>query len=272
MSEKTQEKLPEVIVRLAETNAEREAAQKLRYKVFYEEFGAKPSEEVRKSKRDWDEFDEAADHMIVLDESLGEGPESIIGTYRLFDQQAADKIGKFYTSDEFDISPLLECGANLLELGRSCVLEPYRTRPVLQKLWQGIADYVLENEIEILFGCASFHGTNPEEHSEALSYLHHYHLAAPGIRPRSLDKHYVDMNRMPKSGINQKQILTTLPPLIKGYLRIGANIGDGAYVDHDFNTTDVCIVLQTHLMANRYRRHYERKGNATFETSTLGEV
>lgn len=271
-SDKPQEQSQQITVRLAETDEEREAAQKLRYKVFYEEFGAKPSEEVKRNKRDWDEFDEAADHMVVFDESLGSGPNSLIGTYRLCDQKAAEKVGRFYTSDEYDISPLIDCGANLLELGRSCVLAEYRTRPVLQKLWQGIADYVLEREIEILFGCGSFHGTDPEEHAEALSYLHHYHLASPGIRPKSLDKHYVDMNRMPKSRLNQKQILTSLPPLIKGYLRIGANIGDGAYVDHSFNTTDVCIVLQTHLMANRYRQHYERKGNATFETSKVSEV
>lgn len=211
MSDEKNIKPLEVVVRLAETHAEREAAQKLRYNVFYEEFGAKPTEEVRATKKDWDKFDAAADHMIVLDESLGSGPEAIVGTYRLFDQAAAAEVGQFYTSDEFDITSLIECGANLLELGRSCVLKPYRTRPVLQKLWEGIAVYVLENEIEILFGCASFHGTNPEEHAEALSYLHHYHLAAPGLRPRSLGKHYVDMNRMPKSRLNQKQILSSLP-------------------------------------------------------------
>jgi putative hemolysin len=272
MSDEKSDYNPQIIVRLAETNAEREAAQKLRYVVFYEEFGAKLSGEILKTKRDVDEFDEAADHMIVIDESLGNGSNAIIGTYRLCDQVAAAQVGRFYTSDEYDITPLLECGANLLELGRSCVLKPYRTRPVLQKLWQGIADYVLENEIEILFGCGSFHGTEPEQHAEALSYLHHYHLAAPGLRPKSLDKHYVNMNIVKKSKLNQKQILMSLPPLIKGYLRVGAVIGDGAYVDHHFNTTDVCIVLQTHLITDRYRQHYERKGNASFVTTTLGGV
>ncbi len=266
MSDETEGKQQEIIVRLAQNDAEREAAQILRYKVFYEEFGAIPSPRVKESKKDWDQFDEVAEHMVVLDESLGTGPDSIIGTYRLCDQKAANSVGQFYTQEEYDISPLIDCGANLLELGRSCVEVEYRTRPVLQKLWQGIADYVLEHEIEILFGCGSFHGTDPQEHAEALSYLHHYHLAAPGIRPRSLDKHYVEMNLMAKSRINQKQILTSLPPLIKGYLRIGAMIGDGAYVDKDFNTTDVCVVLQTQLIANRYRRHYEKDGR-TFKES-----
>ena len=250
------EHIPKIVVRLAETHAEREAAQKMRYQVFYEEFGAVPSPEVAASQRDWDEFDEAADHMIVLDESLGAGAESVVGTYRLVDQSAAAQVGRFYTADEYDISVLLDCGANLLELGRSCVLKPYRTRPVLQKLWQGIADYMMENQIEILFGCGSFHGTDVESHAEALSYLHHYHLAPPGLRPKSLDKHYVDMNRVEKATLNQKQILMSLPPLIKGYLRVGAVIGDGAYVDRHFNTTDVCIVVQTHLITNRYRQHF----------------
>ena len=259
MSETNTCKPPEIIVRLAETHAEREAAQKLRYQVFYEEFGAKPSPEVAKSKRDWDQYDEAAEHMVVFDTSLGSGADAIIGTYRLLDQAGADKVGHFYTSDEYDISPLIECGANLLELGRSCVLQPYRTRSVLKKLWQGIADYVLDNHIEILFGCGSFHGTDPKDYAEALSYLHHYHLAAPCLRTRSLDKHYVDMNLMPKAQLNEKQILMNLPPLIKGYLRVGAVIGDGAYVDHQFNTTDVCIIVQTHLITDRYRSHFLEK-------------
>ncbi len=272
MSDQPEGKQSNIIVRLAQNDAEREAAQILRYKVFYEEFGARPSEQVKARKKDWDEYDDSANHMVVLDESLGVGPNTIIGTYRLCDQKVAENVGKFYTQNEYDITPLIDSGAKLLELGRSCVELEYRTRAVLQKLWQGIADYVLENEIEILFGCGSFHGTDPKKHAEALSYLHHYHLAAPGIRPQSLDKHYVDMNMMAKARINQKQIISALPPLIKGYLRIGALVGDGAYVDHNFNSTDVCVVLQTHLIANRYRRHYERQGNATFETSTLGDV
>lgn len=247
-----------IIVRLTRNAAEIEAAQRLRFKVFYDEYQAKTSEEAVIQQRDFDEFDDAADHMIVLDQELGEGAAAIVGTYRLIDQGAANRVGRFYSSDEYDIKNLIDTGANLLELGRSCVLTEYRTRAILQKLWQGIADYVLDRQIEILFGCGSFHGTNPEEHAEALSYLYHYHLAPPGLRPTAHKDKYINMNMQPKSRLNQKQILSNLPPLIKGYLRVGAHVGDGAFVDQNFNTTDVCIVLQTHLITNRYKRHYER--------------
>ena len=248
-------------MRFAETEAEIAAAQALRYTVFYEEFGAKPSDAVAKAKRDMDEFDAEAEHMIVIDRGLGKPEaEAIVGTYRLCNQGAANRVGRFYTSDEYDITPLIDSGANLLELGRSCVLLEYRTRPVLQKLWQAIAEYIMAHKIDILFGCGSFHGTDPEEHAEELSYLYHYHLAPPGLRPRCLEEYYVDMNMRSKKRLNQKQLLTGLPPLIKGYIRLGAAVGDGAYVDHQFNTTDVCIVLQTTLITERYRKHYEREG------------
>jgi putative hemolysin len=260
-----------ITVRLARNDIEIKAAQHLRYQVFYEEFGAVPSAEVKEQRRDFDEFDAFADHMVVVDERLGEGSEAIVGTYRLTDQKAALRAGRFYTSDEYDISPLLECGANLLELGRSCVLEAYRTRPVLQKLWQGIAGYVVDKQIEILFGCGSFQGMDPKVHSEALSYLYHYHLAPPGLRPIAWEQHFIEMNRFPKCRLNQKQILTHLPPLIKGYIRLGAHVGDGAFLDHTLNTTDVCIVLQTHLITDRYKRHYERTTSGTFGTPSWAD-
>lgn len=254
-----------IYVRIAQNESEIIAAQKLRYQVFYEEFGAQASEEVLKLQRDIDEFDAVADHMIVLDQDRGADEQAIIGTYRLFDQSAAKKIGRFYTSDEYDISPLLECGANILELGRSCVLDEYRTRFVMQKLWAAIADYVVEKQIDIMFGCGSFHGTNPQEFSRELSYLYHYHLAPPGLRPIARPGCHVEMNIDSKDSLNAKNIMMSLPPLLKGYLRLGAQIGDGAYVDQQFNTTDVCIVLQTHLITDRYKKHYDMKQKETFD-------
>lgn len=248
-----------VQVRLTQNPREIEAAQRLRYEVFYEEYGAIPDEAMKNARRDMDEYDAVTDHLIVVDSSRGDGEDGIVGTYRLLRREPAERHGHFYTSGEYNISPLLGSGAELLELGRSCVLAPYRTRPVLQKLWEGIAHYVADHNIGLMFGCASLHGTNIQELAPALSYLYHYHLAAPDLCPRALDERYVDMNIIAKESLDAKRVFTTLPPLVKGYLRLGASIGDGAVIDHQFNTTDVCIVMPTHAVTDKYLRHYSRK-------------
>ncbi|MCB9982126.1 MAG: GNAT family N-acetyltransferase [Rhodospirillales bacterium] len=249
--------LDTVSVRLAETQAEVEAAQALRYKVFYEEYDALPNAEMIAQKRDFDEYDAYADHLIVVDSSGAS--DKIVGTYRMLQRSGADQVGQFYSSSEYDLSPLLKSGSSLLELGRSCVLPDYRTRPVLQLLWQGIADYISEHDIELMFGCASLHSTDIKSISKPLSYLHHYHLAPEKIRPRALKGQYINMDIIPQEDINARRVFSELPPLIKGYLRAGSCIGDGAVIDEQFNTTDVFVIVQTHLLTDRYRRHYERK-------------
>jgi L-ornithine Nalpha-acyltransferase len=250
-----------VSVSLAHSADEIRAAQKLRYRVFYEEYNAVADEEARQSGMDADEYDSITDHLIVKDESLPEGPSQIVGTYRLLRRDVAEKHGRFYTSGEFDISPLLESGAMLLELGRSCVLAPYRTRPVLQKLWQGIAHYIAEHNINLMFGCASLHGTDVQAISHQLAYLYHHHLASANLRPRALPDRYVNMNLHDKDSLDEKKIFMSLPPLIKGYMRLGASIGDGAVIDNQFNTTDVCIVMPTHMVTEKYLKHYQRVTN-----------
>ncbi|MFA5592366.1 MAG: GNAT family N-acyltransferase [Micavibrio sp.] len=250
-----------IVVRLARNTEEIEAAQRLRYEVFYEEYKAIPDEQAKQSRMDVDEYDAITDHLVVLDTGLPAGTGQIVGTYRLLRREVADRFGKFYTSGEYDIGPLLGSGAALLELGRSCVLAPYRTRPVLQKLWQGIAHYVAQHKIGLMFGCASLHGTDIDELAPQLSYLHHYHLAAPELRPRALDSRYVAMDIIPKEELDAKKVFISMPPLIKGYMRLGASVGDGAVVDHQFNTTDVCIVMPTHLVTEKYFRHYQRVTN-----------
>ena len=250
-----------ITVRLASSPSEIEAAQRIRYKVFYEEYKAVADETAAATHMDVDDYDAVADHLIVLDESLPPSPSQIVGTYRLLRRAVADKFGEFYTSREYDIVPLLDSGAHLLELGRSCVLPPYRTRPVLQKLWQGIAHYVAEHKIGLMFGCASLHGTDVDALAPQLSYLYHYHLATSELRARALESHYVEMNRIPKDQIDAKKVFTSLPPLVKGYMRLGASVGDGAVIDQQFNTTDVCIVMPTHLVTQKYFKHYQRVTN-----------
>lgn len=244
-----------VAVRLVQDESEIIAAQELRYNVFYKEYGALPTDEVRKLERDFDKYDPHAKHLIVTD--IIDGKEQIVGTYRLMERDGANKVGQFYSSDEYDLSPLLNSDLKLLELGRSCVMPQYRARPVIQLLWQGIAEYINNNDIDILFGCASLHSTDIDALAPALSYLHHYHPAPEEICPRAVKGRYINMNLMEKDDIDAKAAFSDLPPLIKGYLRVGAVIGDGAVIDHQFNTTDVCIVAQTGLVTDRYRKHYK---------------
>jgi len=251
-------KVETISVKLTRDPVEIERAQRLRYQVFYEEFAAKPDAKMALSRLDMDDFDAYADHLIVIDHAKN---DMIVGTYRLLRQEAAMRIGQFYSSDEYDLTPLLDSGHNLLELGRSCVLPEYRTKPVLNLLWEGIADYITDYDIGVMFGCASLQSTDIASISRPLSYLHHYHLAPEAIRPRALKGQYINMNIVPKDEFEAKRGFNDLPPLLKGYLRVGAVVGDGAFIDTQFNTTDVCIIVETSNVTDRYRKHYERKIN-----------
>lgn len=254
---KDRKSLKNISIRLVQNERELHEAQNLRYQVFYKEFGAIPSNDMEKMERDFDEYDPIADHLIVTDQV--DGNEIIVGTYRLMHERAAKKHGHFYSSSEYDLTPLLESEYSLLELGRSCVMPSYRAGPVLQLLWQGIADYVSTHNVDIMFGCASLHSTDMDSLAQSLSYLHHHHLAVRHLRPRAVEERYIDMNMMAPDDIDTKAVFSDLPPLIKGYLRIGAMIGDGAVIDPQFNTTDVCIIAQSHMVTARYKKHYERK-------------
>jgi putative hemolysin len=244
-------------VRLAQSADEIDAAQALRYRVFYEEMGAKADHGMAQLRRDFDEFDTACDHLLVLDRRL-DGERQVVGTYRLIRRPAAARRGRFYSEAEYDISTLLQRPGELLELGRSCVDAAYRTRPTMQLLWRGIAAYVFHYGIEVMFGCASLPGTDPQALALPLSYLHHHHLAPPELRPRALEQRYVPMQLLPPEAIDAARGLAELPPLIKGYLRLGGFVGDGAVIDRQFNTTDVSIVVKTDLVTEKYYRHYER--------------
>jgi putative hemolysin len=245
--------------RIAATQAEIDAAQALRYRVFYEEMGAIPNPASAARRRDVDAYDEVADHLLVVDHGSGDAPEVVIGTYRLIRRPAAARIGRFYSADEYDISPMLRFPGEVLELGRSCVHADYRTSTAMQLLWRSIAAYVFIHRIDLMFGCASLPGTDPDAIATELSYLHAHHLAPPDVRPVALASRYVDMRRIDPAGIDARRALSQLPPLIKGYLRLGGFVGDGAVIDRQFNTTDVAIVVKTELVTGKYSRHYERQ-------------
>ncbi|MBV1833379.1 GNAT family N-acetyltransferase [Novacetimonas pomaceti] len=246
-------------VRIACTDEERDAAQALRYRVFYEEMGARPDERTRRLRRDVDEFDEYADHLLVIDHAISSGAKGVVGTYRLMQGDAGRRLGRFYSSGEYDISPLTEFPGRLLEVGRSCVDRAYRGRAAMQLLWRGIASYIFLHRIDVLFGCASLPGTDPEPLSNELTYLYHNHLAPPALRVRALPERRVEMLRRDPQTLDHRRCLAGLPPLIKGYLRLGGYVGDGAVIDTQFNTTDVAVLVKSELLADKYYRHYERR-------------
>ena len=242
-------------LRLAENEADVFAAQRLRYRIFCEEMGAVANLAVQQQKRDFDMYDDACYHLIVIDNNRV-GDARVVGTYRLLTRTNMPLVGSFYSETEYDMTTIKANPAELMELGRSCVEQQYRTRPVIQMLWQGIGAFIAAKKIELMFGCASFHGVNVKEHIHALSYLHHYHLAPEAIRPKALPAHYVNMNLMPKEEVVPRAALAVLPPLIKGYLRLNGVVGDGAVLDYAFNTCDVSIVVQTSTMQERYAQRY----------------
>ena len=247
-------------VRLARNAAEIRRAQKLRYRVFYREMSAVPDAASFLSRRDVDPFDAVCDHLLVVDHAaprLRNAPP-VVGTYRLLRQEVADRQSGFYSAGEFDIDALLSRHSErrFLELGRSCVLPHYRNKRTVELLWHGIWTYVLAHRIDVMIGCASLEGTDPDRLALPLSFLHHYARAPEPWRAAALPRRYVELNRMPKSAVNPKAALQSLPPLIKGYLRIGAFVGDGAVVDRQFGTTDVLIVLPVAGIKSRYVGHF----------------
>ena len=246
-------------VRVARTAPEIDAVQALRYRVFYGEMGAQADAATAALQRDRDMFDDVADHLLVLDHAIGPGPEGVVGTYRLIKREAAARVGRFYSADEYNIAPIVAFPGRILELGRSCVDAAYRSRVVMQLLWRGIAAYVFHYQIDLMFGCASLHSTDPDTLAAELTYLYYNHLAPPAVRPRALPHRFVEMRRMPSHLLDGRRVQAQLPPLIKGYLRLGGFAGDGAVIDLQFNTTDVAVVVKTDLVTDKYYRHYERQ-------------
>ncbi len=246
-------------VRLARSSLEIDAAQEVRYRVFYEELGARADAPARAGRRDSDRFDAVCDHLLVFDTALA-GPDHrrIVGTYRLLTQEGAARAGGFYSDDEFAVRQLIARRPRdrFLELGRSCVLPEYRTKRTIEVLWQGIWAYVQENAIDVMTGCASFHGTVPAAHAEALSYLAHHCRTSPDYDVRAVPGRYVSMDLMPPEAINARAAFQKMPPLVKGYLRVGARVGDGCVIDREFGTVDVFVVMPISEIRGRYISYY----------------
>ncbi|MEL7049649.1 MAG: GNAT family N-acyltransferase, partial [Pseudomonadota bacterium] len=257
-------------VRLATSKTDVQRAQALRYEVFYEEMSAQPNAIAKLRRRDEDPYDAICDHLLVVD--LSDKPQGqtkaswhsgreprVVGTYRVLRQSVAERTRGFYTQAEYDIAPLIARKSpqyNFLELGRSCVLKPYRNKRTVELLWHGLWTYVREHGMDVMLGCASFPGTNPDDHAMALSFLHHNARAPEEWRCNAHDSLNVPMDRMPADEIDMRAALKSLPPLIKGYLRLGAFIGDGAVIDHQFGTTDVLVIMPVEHIDPKYFGHF----------------
>jgi putative hemolysin len=245
--------------RLARTEREIDAAQAVRYRVFVEEMKAQLPPDAMHRQRDVDSWDAICDHLLVLDRSIeGDTEDQIVGTYRLLRQEVAMANGGFYSASEFAIDGLLARHGDkqFMELGRSCVLPAYRTKRTVELLWQGNWAYALKHGMGAMFGCASFSGVLPEQHALALSFLYHNVRAKDEWAVEALPSLSRTMDLMPVEAINARKALTTLPPLIKGYLRLGAMVSGSAVVDQAFNTTDVLIVLPIASISDRYVNYY----------------
>ena len=227
-------------VRLARDEADLVAAQRLRYEVFVEELGGSGAMVDHEARLERDRFDPFFDHLILTD---GCRDDAVVGVYRLLRDDQARAARQFYSEDEYDLAPLRTSGRRLLELGRSCLHADYRGGTAMMHLWAVLADYVAEHGIEILFGTASFHGTDVRRIAEPLSLLHHRHLAPEPLRVRS--RRFQRMDLIPEPEIDRRAAMRDVPALIKGYLRLGGMVGEGAFVDHDFNTTDICLIMDT---------------------------
>ncbi|QCL95241.1 GNAT family N-acetyltransferase [Agrobacterium tumefaciens] len=245
--------------RLARNEREIDAAQSVRYRVFVEEMKARLPAEAMRRKRDIDAWDSVCDHLLVLDKAIeGDSEDQIVGTYRLLRQEIALANNGFYSASEFDIAGLVarHPGKRFMELGRSCVLPEYRTKRTVELLWQGNWAYAVKHRMDAMIGCASFPGVQPEAHALALSFLHHNCVAKGEWEASALPELYHEMDLVPAEALNARKALNAMPPLIKGYMRLGAMFGSGAVVDHAFNTTDVLVVLPVSSIAGRYISYY----------------
>lgn len=219
------------------------AAQRLRYKVFIAELGGNGPMVDHAARLECDVYDAHADHILLLDKTRPQG-DQVVGVYRVMTAEMAQAAGGFYCETEYDLTPLYQSGQRLLELGRSCLHRDYRGGAGMLHLWQALAAYVETHRIAVLFGVASFHGTDVQALASPLSFLYHKHLAPVALRVAAKGPTGVPMNIQALDSIDRISAVREIPALIKAYLRLGGKVAPDAFVDHAFNTVDVCLILE----------------------------
>jgi putative hemolysin len=243
-------------VRLARSARDLQAAQRLRYRVFVEEMGAAGPLVDHEAALEVEAQDHLFDHMLLIDPARDPAAlDDVVGVYRLMPQGRA----RFYSEAEYDLSRLVASGRRLLEVGRSCIHPAYRGGAGVLHLWAGVAEYVLRQGFDVMFGVASFPGTDPLVHAQPLSWLYHNHRAPAAIRPVARAGAGVRMDILPAEAVDDAAAQAGLPALMKGYLRLGGKVGEGAFVDRAFNTVDVCLIVDVATMSARHRDRYLRR-------------
>ena len=246
-------------VRLTRNKEERKMVRQLRYEVFCLEEGASATEEQKNLGEEYDAYDTYADYMAVFHNG------KIVGTYRIIDKDAADKMGGFYTESEFNLSKIKKVKGNIAEMSRACVKKEYRDDGlVIRLLWAGLCEYVVKRKVVLLFGVPSFVGTNPAQSAQALSYLYYNclspsHLLATVLKENldpSVDPRMTQMNILPRAFVNEDEAKKQMTPLIKGYLRLGATFGRGVFIDKPFGTYDVFVLVQTKKIDKVFQKHF----------------
>lgn len=261
--------LPETLARsgslelkFALTKKEIRRTQRMRYRVFFEQGGAIADPLSRAQRRDRCAFDRICDHIIVIDHDatsrFGRRKPRVVGAYRLLRQEALRPGAQFYSAGEYAIAPLLARHADkrFLELGRSCVLPEYRSRRVLELLWRGVWTYVRHHRIDVMIGCASLPGVDPAAHATALAVLGRHAATGDEWSVRALPHRRADVDLPDARANDMRRALVGLPPLVKGYLRLGARFGADAVVDRAFGTTDVFVVMPVADIDARYIEHF----------------
>jgi putative hemolysin len=234
---------PIFVTRIADSAADRRAAQHLRYQVFVSELGGDGPLVDHQAQLECDPFDDHADHILLLNQTR-DASDQVVGVYRVMTAQMATAAGRFYCAHEYDLTPLFQSGKRILELGRSCLHADYRGGSAMLHLWSALADYVLAREIDVLFGVASFHGTDVKCLAGPLSLLHHRHLAREPLRVKAIGPTALSMSITAEEALDRPAAVRQMPALIKAYLRLGGTVGEGAFVDHAFNTVDICLILE----------------------------
>ncbi|MEM9788093.1 MAG: GNAT family N-acyltransferase [Pseudomonadota bacterium] len=244
-------------VDIAQDDADLHQAQRLRYDVFVAELGGDGPEVDHQQRQERDRYDPYATHLLLRD--LSRRPDdNVVGVYRVLTSAGAKAAGQFYCEDEYDLTSLKNGPMRLLELGRSCLHRDYRGGAGLVHLWGALSEYVSANRIDVLFGVASFHGTDVTAKAPQLSLLHHHYRAPERYRVHAIGPTAHPMDIMPANAIDRVAVMRDMPPLIKAYLRLGGTVGAGAFVDHAFNTTDVCLILPTAVVPDRQRQRFEQ--------------
>jgi len=249
-------------LRLAQTAKDIRKAQRLRYKVFYEQGGAIADRTSALMRRDLCGFDSICDHLLVIDHAaknrFGVIKPKVVGTYRLLRQDVAERHNGFYTESEFDVAPMLARheGKHFLELGRSCVLPEYRSKRTLELLWRGVWAYVKHHNIDAMFGCASFDGTDPQAHALAFSFIAQNAAADESWSADANGSRGTSLASLATGKLDLRKALNALPPLVKGYARVGAKFGPHAVIDHQFGTVDVFVIMPIADIQDRYVAHF----------------